>query len=85
MEIIEKTLLICGADLSLNRVEMDVFVRGVDGEWVSVGRAAPLNFGNIKLRPDACFPATASLVETTPSRYLSSRPWLRSKKGRAAQ
>lgn len=80
MEIGEKILLVGGADVALNRVEMDVFVRGNDGEWLPIGRV----FRGCSPQPKVCVRADAWLVDREFSRGFNSRPWLRQRKGRAA-
>ena len=78
-----KTVLVVGADVARNRVEGALFILGSGGEWLRVGRGNFQDFGVFKPGPEACLPA--ALIETIPYRISNSRPWLRSKKGRAVQ
>ena len=80
MENTRNTILVAGIDVAANRFEGEIFVLGDANEWASIGRivsADPLRFA----RELDCVPASIA----SRSHALNERPWLRQKKGRAAQ
>lgn len=80
MEISAKTVLVAGIDVAANRFEGELFFLGDANEWVSVGRIVSADPRRFSHELD-CLPApTASR-----SHAFNDRPWLRQKKGRAAQ